>query len=467
MSKIIKITESQLKRLLSEQDDMLSARGDDGSASGEYSGGNSNSSKYETIPPVSGVKKKGMVIDPTYKPDMSTGWLGHTLEKDGYVYNGFGGKPFHSSYFCPRYTGPNNGGDGIKLPNKEITQFRDLIFKLIGKPKGPSLDPYYMNNVYKGLKYYINNVETNQKGFVSDRWGESDRKNYVKMLRKFSSYVGSGNLTNRCWHYSIPDVMNQVITKSVNGVWEWTSKCASDYHCVLDVASIVVLIIPPPAGVLISAGLDVVNSIGYYSEGSYLAGSLTLLGVIPGVMEVRKMTSPVVVKTVDEFLLKTSKITGDAGSKPTQEAIDKIYTEVFANKGLTNVEIESAQKYLNVLQSNKELIENYSRVVNELSKYNKKVLLPIIDNPSFKQIMKSNKGDVVKSLKVFSETEMGRDVYIQIGAFGLVEALSVMVVDDGETDDIVPDSLMLKNIVDVINDKNAGNWRDDIPDEWK
>ena len=72
----------------------------------------------------------------------------------------------------------------------------------------------------------------------------------------------------------------------------------------------------------------------------------------------------------------------------------------------------------------------------------------------------------VKSLKVFSETEMGRDVYIQIGAFGLVEALSVMVVDDGETDDIVPDSLMLKNIVDVINDKNAGNWRDDIPDEW-
>ena len=30
MSKIIKITESQLKRLLSEQDDMLSARGDDG-----------------------------------------------------------------------------------------------------------------------------------------------------------------------------------------------------------------------------------------------------------------------------------------------------------------------------------------------------------------------------------------------------------------------------------------------------
>ncbi|MHA2217315.1 MAG: hypothetical protein ACXACY_15355 [Candidatus Hodarchaeales archaeon] len=65
---------------------------------------------------------------------------------------------------------------------------------------------------------------------------------------------------------------------------EGLGDCMLDWHCIADIASIAVLALGP-VGLLISAGIDLVSTIGYIvenDEGWELNAGLTLIGVIPG-----------------------------------------------------------------------------------------------------------------------------------------------------------------------------------------
>ena len=205
----------------------------------------------------------------------------------------------------------------------------------------------------------------------------------------------------------------------------------TDYHTVLDVASIAALIIPPPAGVLVSAGLDVINALSYGIEayqstdptetkGNLLAGGLTLLGVIPGVGEARtvlKNVSPKVLKSIDDILIRISKLKGNVSKEATENMFKK------ATKELSKKEVKYVDNYLNAIKESQSYIKKYTETLTQLSKkYDKKLLMKIGSNKNFIKILNEEKGDVIKALERFKKTEAGKDFLTQLGFFVGVSA---------------------------------------------
>ena len=81
----------------------------------------------------------------------------------------------------------------------------------------------------------------------------------------------------------------------VRGTWEkvedWGTDCAADWHCIADIGSIVSLAFGP-AGLLVSALIDLVSAIGYVveeDEGWKINASLTALGAFGGLGEALKL----------------------------------------------------------------------------------------------------------------------------------------------------------------------------------
>jgi len=72
---------------------------------------------------------------------------------------------------------------------------------------------------------------------------------------------------------------------------QWTQDCAEDWHCIADIASIVVLAIGP-YGILISGIIDAISAAGYVIEGKEgwkLNAGLTMLGAFGGLAEAGKL----------------------------------------------------------------------------------------------------------------------------------------------------------------------------------
>jgi hypothetical protein len=100
-----------------------------------------------------------------------------------------------------------------------------------------------------------------------------------------SDYVIDINIADWCGK-SIGDV---------RGGWEkvedWGADCATDWHCIADIASIVSLAFGP-AGLLVSALIDLVSAIGYVAEGEEgweINAGLTALGAFGGLGEALKL----------------------------------------------------------------------------------------------------------------------------------------------------------------------------------
>ena len=83
------------------------------------------------------------------------------------------------------------------------------------------------------------------------------------------------------------------IRSGLEKVGDWSSDCASDWHCIADVGSIVSLAFGP-VGVLVSGLIDLVSAIGYVveeDEGWEINASLTALGALFGLGEALKLAS--------------------------------------------------------------------------------------------------------------------------------------------------------------------------------
>jgi hypothetical protein len=110
----------------------------------------------------------------------------------------------------------------------------------------------------------------------------------------------------------------------IRSTWEkvedWGSDCASDWHCIADIASIVSLAFGP-AGLFISALIDLVSAIGYVAEqdeGWKINAGLTALGALGGLGEALKLAGK-----GTKFAAKL----GELGRITTQYANDLITLE--------------------------------------------------------------------------------------------------------------------------------------------
>jgi hypothetical protein len=282
--------------------------------------------------------------------------------------------------------------------------------------------------------------------FLNELYGTAD----PKVIKSNISIANSISGRSEFQRYRKCTIRSKDPLKAAVGAFEnvllWAMDCASDYHCMLEVASVVALAIPG-AGLWISAGLDLANATSYYVEASMTddplekkmlmgAGTMSLFGVIPVVGETKvflKGTNPKILKFSDDFVETVAKKSG--GNKTlktcnkngicseqgilTRSEIDKIFQEKIKQHGLSADEIKVASDYFNELgKVSKSDVKKYINTFNELSKkINIKAFHRLNKTPKFQKILKSNNGDMLKSLNQIRKSPEWKAFLTQIGLF--------------------------------------------------
>ena len=198
--------------------------------------------------------------------------------------------------------------------------------------------------------------------------------------------------------------------------------CASDWHCLADIVSIVSSFFGP-LGILVGAGIDLLSGLGYFiegDEGANLNGSLTLLGVIPGIGETMKLFKggPKVARTLKEI--------GSA-----VKGLDSIEAAIAIKKITKSLDSTTKKQIDNILKGFKKLegkeeyilsnIKNFTKEISDLSKWENELLSKVSKELSPEdfviQYKKSgNLKTMLSKLKVKDVVNVSST--IQIGLFG-------------------------------------------------
>ena len=249
-----------------------------------------------------------------------------------------------------------------------------------------------------------------------------------------STYLGFGELVSDYQKKNAPGFF-----ESLGGIVEYLGGCFDDYHCVLDLASIVVLAIPV-YGTLISFGLDVVNSAAYGIEGlmaetgeeataAYMAGALTFFGGFAGggLKSTRRLlkagqVNPNIYKYTSEVVEKMNKefpnITKLKHAKDKNK-LKKIYSDAYEKYGLTEAEKKISHDIMKVMKNiSPEMVRKYAKAMKEMdSKIGSFKLFEAIEERGFKKILQQEGGDVITALNKYVKIPKYKEFLIQIGAF--------------------------------------------------
>lgn len=291
-------------------------------------------------------------MGPTRKVDMDYGWLSTNSnyrdgvgKQDKYLWK-FGGKGFHSSYFCPKY---NQLGDNKSLPNKEIKEFRDLIFKLAGNPSGPSFTGaktmQYNDFIVKGLQKYRDTV------VPTKNWDDNQKKYTKTMLNNFINYIDGKEYGTLCDYTSVEDIIGH----SHELIYE-------NRHEILDIAAIVFAFIP--GGIVISGVIELANGALYIKEGDPVTGGISIifaflpfLNKIPGFEKVStKIMLPII-----EKLRKGQELT-----KQQFTFLQKFINDLITHKKLITDKIGFLKKQKEIFLENGGTEELYSKYLKEV-----------------------------------------------------------------------------------------------------
>jgi len=225
----------------------------------------------------------------------------------------------------------------------------------------------------------------------------------------------------------------------INPVYTWGKDCFGEmsegnFHCTLDVLSIIALVIPWPAGLLVSGGIDLVNMAYYTIEASPLvqddgewnwgllsAGALTGIGIIPAAKFLKgaKISKPAIQAAegyIKELQIATTQ--GKNSAKLNTKMMSDLEKKYFSS--LSAAEKTKVQNLIKTMGSaeGKKIIQNYTKSLELLkSKWGPKLLSKVGSNKTFKKIMLENGGDVVKSMKIFKGKAAFKDFLIQSGLF--------------------------------------------------
>ena len=270
----------------------------------------------------------------------------------------------------------------------------------------------------------------------------------------FSTYFGTDNysqIKNRVQKippYSIRNnkgTLNQY--EKGTSVWNYISDCFSDFHCVMDVASIAVLAIPA-VGPMLSMGIDFANAATYgvdvYNaktkeerDAAIIAGGLTLFGGIlgGGVGQTKRIltkgsANPKVYLYADEVIRRIDNelpLLKDVKSNVKNQKLVKIYKETAEKYGLKDSEFLLGHDIIdNFAKIDPKVAKIYSDALTTIeSKVGRSNLLAVAKNKNFKNIVLQNNGDVVTSLKSFMKTTAGKEALQELGMFVILsEVLS-------------------------------------------
>lgn len=189
---------------------------------------------------------------------------------------------------------------------------------------------------------------------------------------------------------------------------EGLGDCMSDWHCIADIASIAALALGP-VGLLISAGIDLVSTIGYVvekDEGWELNAGLTLIGVIPGFGE-----AALLAKRGNKFSSKLEDLgkilkSGEGGD------VFKLEREIADwSKTLTPNELkyfDDVKKLSTKVGENEEFLKKTLKEIDSqttnLNKVDKGVLAKIFkkeDPKKIQELFKKSGGDIQKMVKSY------------------------------------------------------------------
>ena len=295
----------------------------------------------------------------------------------------------------------------------------------------------------------------------------------------FITYFGTDNysqIKNRVQKipsYSIRNnkgTLNQY--EKGTSVWNYVSDCFSDFHCVMDVASIAVLAIPA-IGPMLSMGIDFANASTYGVEvftakskeerdAAIIAGTLTLFGGFLGGgfgqtkrILTKGSANPKVYMYADEVIKRIDNelpLLKDVKSNFKNQKLVKIYKETAEKYGLKDSEFLLGHDIIdNFAKIDPKVAKIYSDALTTIeSKVGRTNLLAVAKDKNFKNLVLQNNGDVVTSLKSFMKTTAGKEVLQELGMFVILsEVLSEPTVAKWLSDKI--------NLVQYSYQKNVSN----------
>jgi hypothetical protein len=273
-------------------------------------------------------------------------------------------------------------------------------------------------------------------GWFNAYWGTDNLNTISQKIRSISTY-------------DIPSGINSINKYKTGGsIWSYLGDCFTDYHCALDVASIVALAIPG-VGPIVSMGLDFVNASAYGVEAvnaetneerdaALLAGSLTLFGGFlgGGVGQTKRILTaaeknPKIYSYANEVISRTEKelpLYKNLKAAEKDVKLTTIYKETAEKYGLSDADILVGH---NIIKDFSKIDLPTAKIYSEaLSKIDTKIgranLRRIANDSRFKNLVLSNNGDVVTSLSKFVKTQAGKEALTELGLFFvLTEALEI------------------------------------------
>ena len=222
-------------------------------------------------------------------------------------------------------------------------------------------------------------------------------------------------------------------TSCFTGVVE--GKDERDFHCLLDVLSVVTVFIPV-VGPVISMSIDVLNT-AYYLYDAYeaepgmdrnlalVSAGFTLLGGLStGYGRARSLLSKTPRATrVTVFADRYIKGLKDLGKNITEKQHAALLKDLQSMYKLTSNELKIVNTYVTSIKSLSEpgltkVIQNYRNTVKGIKgKILNEGWDSLMKNKNFAKIMIENSGDVVKSIKAFNKSRLGREFLTQLGFF--------------------------------------------------
>jgi hypothetical protein len=261
--------------------------------------------------------------------------------------------------------------------------------------------------------------------------GISNFKNATNIMRQLSaSDIVGGKI----------ETLNQY--DKGGSLWSLLGDCFTDYHCVLDIASIATLVIPG-VGLIASAGLDFINAAAYGMEASsaetveerdaaLIAGGLTLFGGMMGggVGQTRRLLTKgsrnpkiynyvdEVIKRIDNELPKFKNVPDVTKSKE----VAKIYKETVDKYKLTNNDFLVAHDIIKDFSKidpsvGKLYTDALKKIDGPLTKIQRANLTKVARESKFRKLVEENGGDVVTSLNKYMRTKAGKEALVEAGLF--------------------------------------------------
>lgn len=241
------------------------------------------------------------------------------------------------------------------------------------------------------------------------------------------------DLTKSC--ESVKDVRTtgEKINDTING-------CKNDYHCWLDIASVVSLVIPG-YGLIISFVVDTINAGAYLVEAglakssddrnsALMGAGFSMLGALMGggggsTIRLMKGYPPAVKAFGKDFSGMVYDIYGHSGykelGKVEKEEIEGAFEMLVRKHGLSEAEQKLAKNYLEQVKNlDPSYLQKYTNTLEEirdnigLANFQK-----IGSEKGFIKILGAEQGDVLKALGKYSKTAAGKEFLQELGLFTL------------------------------------------------